>query len=97
VSSKKFSRQAKHWDILKEKAYGKFYGFKAFECLLRGKEFIIQTDHDNLAWIGANQTPIVARWRIYMQGFNYQVQLIPGTKIGLANYLSQMYQVNPAV
>jgi hypothetical protein len=47
------------------------------EYLLRGTDFIIQTDHANLAWIGANQAPIVARWRIYMQGFNYQVQLIP--------------------
>jgi hypothetical protein len=70
VSSKKFSRQAKRWDIHKKEAYGMFYGFKAFEYLLRGKDFIIQTDHANLAWIGANQTPIVARWRIYMQGFN---------------------------
>jgi hypothetical protein len=52
---------------------------------LRGKDFIIQTDRANLAWIGANQTPIVARTRI------------PGTKMGLADYLSRMYQVNPEV
>jgi hypothetical protein len=32
-----------------------------------------------------------------MQGFNYQVQLIPGIKMGLADYLSRMYQVNPEV
>jgi hypothetical protein len=68
-----------------------------FEYLLKGKDFIIQTHHANLAWIDAYQTPIVARWRIYMQGFNYQVQLIPGTKMGLADYLSRMYQVKPEV
>jgi hypothetical protein len=53
-----------------------FYGFKAFEYILRGKDFVIKTIKN-----GANQTPIVARWRKYMQGFNHQAQLISGTKI----------------
>jgi hypothetical protein len=61
VSLKEFWRQAKRWDIQKKEANGMFYGFKAFEYLLHGKEFVIQTDNANLAWIGANQTPIVAR------------------------------------
>jgi hypothetical protein len=39
------------------------------------------------------QTPIVIRWRIYMQSFIHKVQLIPGKKMGLADYLSRMYSV----
>jgi hypothetical protein len=70
-----------------------FFLFKTFAPLLAGKEIIIQTDHQNLLWMQNNQTPIVQRWQIYMQGFMHKVQLIPGKKMGMADYLSRMYSV----
>jgi hypothetical protein len=65
-----------------------FFLFKTFAPMLAGKEIIIQTDHQNLLWMENNQTPIVIRWRIYMQSFMHKVQLIPGKKMG-----SRMYSV----
>jgi hypothetical protein len=74
-----------------------YYGFKQFAYYLRGKEFIVQTDHSNLTYIGDNLTPIVVRWRIFMQSFTFMVQRIPGSKMGLADYLSRMYvEYDPA-
>jgi hypothetical protein len=70
-----------------------FFLFKTFSPMLAGKENIIQTDHQNVLWMENNQTPIVIRWRIYMQSFMHKVQLIAGKKMGLADYLSRMYSV----
>jgi hypothetical protein len=71
--------------------------------VLPGKKIIIQTDHLNVLWIENIQKPIVIRknfafvirllLRIYMQSFMHKVQLIPGKKMGLADYLSRMYSV----
>ena len=55
-----------------------FYGFKIFAYYLRGKDFVVQTDHAHLTYIGNNQTPIVVRWRVFMQSFTFTIQRIPG-------------------
>ena len=68
-----------------------FFGFFTFAYYLRGKEFTVQVDHANLTYLGDNQTPIVVRWRIFMQSFIFKVQRIPGTRMGLADYMSRMY------
>ena len=68
-----------------------FFGFYTFVYYLRGKKFTVQVDHSNLAYLGDNQTPIVVRWRIFMQSFVFKVQRIPRTRMGLANHMSRMY------
>ena len=75
----------------KKEAYAIFFGFFTFAYYLRGKEFTVQVDHANLTYLGDNQTPIVVRWRIFMQSFIFKVQRIPGTRMGLADYMSRMY------
>jgi hypothetical protein len=96
-ASTKFSSSASSWDIHKKEAFAMYYGFKQFAYYLRGKEFIVQTDHSNLTYIGDNLTPIVVRWRIFMQSFTFMVQRILGSKMGLADYLSRMYvEYDPA-
>ena len=72
-ASKKFSQQAYSWDIHKKEAYAMYYGYQTFAYYLRGKEFTAQIDHINLTYIENNQTPIVVRWRIFMQSFQSKV------------------------
>ena len=90
-ASKKFSAQATSWDIHKKEAYAMFFGFFTFAYYLSSKEFTVQVDHANLTYLGDNQTPIVVRWRIFMQSFEFKIQRIPGTRMGLADYMSRMY------
>ena len=90
-ASKKFSQQAYSWDIHKKEAYAMYYGYQTFAYYLRGKEFTAQIDHSNLTYIGNNQTPIVVRWRIFMQSFQSKVHRIPGSRMGLADHMSRMY------
>jgi hypothetical protein len=62
-SSKRFSEPASKWDTYKREAYAIFHAVHSFHYYLRGKDFLVETDHRNLQWIETSQTPIVVRWR----------------------------------
>ena len=69
VASKKFSDIAFKWDPFKKEAYAAYFGVHHFSYYLRGKPFILETDHRNLLWIEKSEVPIVIRWRVYLQSF----------------------------
>jgi hypothetical protein len=49
--SKKLSKPARNWATIKAEAYAIYYAVTANEYFLRGKPFIIETDHANLQWM----------------------------------------------
>ena len=62
--SHKLSGAALNWDTHKKEAYALYFGVKAFEYYLRGKPFILETDHSNLQYIEKSEVPIIIRWRV---------------------------------
>ena len=90
-ASHKFTEQALKWDPYKKEGYGCYFGIKSFEYLLRGKYFVLETDHRNLLWIEASAACIVIRWRAFMQSFNFQLRHIAGSKNLVADWQSRMY------
>ena len=61
-ASQKFSGAAVNWDTFKQEAYALYYAVVQFNYYLRGKSFVIETDHRTLVWIESIQVPIVVRW-----------------------------------
>ena len=92
-ASKKFSDTARKWDPFKKEAYAAFFGVNYFAYYLRGKAFILETDHRNLQWIEKSEVPMVVRWRVFMQSFCMFIRHIPGTKNLVADWLSRMVAV----
>ena len=61
-ASQKFSQTASsRWDAFKKEAYAAYYGVNHFSYYLRGKPFLLETDHRNLLWIEKSDVPIVVR------------------------------------
>ena len=89
----KFSGPARRWDTIKKEAYGIYYSVHELDYYLCGKEFVVETDHNNLCWIEASESPIIVRWRLYLQGFNFKIRHIPGRLNVFADMLSRMYHV----
>jgi hypothetical protein len=89
-SSKRFSAPAKNWDTYKKEAYAIFHAVFSFAYYLRGKEFLVETDHRNLQWIELSQAPIVVRWRNLLQNFTFRILHIPGTENRVADFISRM-------
>ena len=79
-ASKKFSDVALRWDTMTKESYGCFFGIEHFAYYLRGKPFILETDHRNILWIEKSDVPIIVRWRLFMQSFVVHIRHIPGLK-----------------
>ena len=90
-ASQKFSTVASRWDAFKKEAYAAYYGVHHFSYYLRGKPFLLETDHRNLLWIEKSEVPIVVRWRVYMQSFVMLVRHVSGAKNTVADWLSRMH------
>ena len=90
-ASLKFSGAAINWDTFKQEAYAEYYAVVQFNYYLRGKSFVIETDHRNLVWMEFSQVPIVVRWRVLLQSFIFEVRHIPGKDNIVADWLSRMY------
>ena len=95
-AAKRFSEPATKWDAYKREAYAIFHAVDAFSWYLRGKQFLVETDHRNLQWIETSVAPIVVRWRVLMQSFDFQIRHIPGKDNCVADWLSRMYPVDPS-
>ena len=88
-SSAKFSDAAINWDTHKKECYGIVKAVKDNEYLLRGKQFILETDHANLLHMETHTAPIVVRWRIYLQSFDFLLRHIKGC-LNTADFFSRM-------
>ena len=93
-ASHKYSGAAVNWDTYKQEAYGLYFAVTQFGYYVRGKEFILETDHRNLLWMESSQVPIVIRWRVLLQSYNFKVKHIPGLQNTVADWLSRMYPIN---
>ena len=96
-ASKKYSGAAINWDTYKQEAYALYFAVVQFSYYLRGKEFVLETDHRNLVWIESSQVPIIVRWRVLLQSYVFQVRHIPGTENTVADWLSRMYPITSPI
>ena len=91
--SKRLSGAATNWDTYKREAFGIYYSVMSFAYYLRGKEFVVETDHRNLQWIETSQSPIIVRWRSLLQSYSFLVRHIPGKENTVADWMTRMYRL----
>ena len=96
-ASHKYFGAAINWDTYKQEAYALFYAVSQFGYYLRGKPFVLETDHRNLVWIESSQVPIIIRWRVLLQSYTFEVKHIPGKDNTVADWLSRMYPLPSVV
>jgi hypothetical protein len=88
--SKRFSKPAVNWDAYKREAFAIYNTVSALSYYLRGKDFIVETDHRNLQWIEQSVSPIVVRWRSLLQSFTFLIKHIAGKLNKFADWQSRM-------
>lgn len=94
-ASKRFSTAATNWDPYKREAYALFFGVSTCAYYLRGKAFTLETDHRNLQWIESSEAPIVIRWRVLMQSYDFVIRHIAGKLNTVADYQSRLPEPDP--
>ena len=89
--AKKFSDAATRWATIEQEGYGIFYAVKTLAYYLVGKEFTIETDHNNLLWMEASEVPKIVRWRVFLQSFNFKLIHISGKRNIIADWFSRTF------
>ena len=89
--SHKFSPAATQWDVFNQEAFAIFYVIRTLAYYLRGKNFILETDHRNLLWIEKSLVPRVIRMYVYLASFVFLVRHIAGKKNIIADMLSRSF------
>ena len=87
--AKRFTEAAQRWATIEQEAYAIYYAVKQLAYYLTGKQFTVETDHNNLRWMEASIVPKIVRWRIYLQSFNFMLRHIPGKQNIIADWLSR--------
>ena len=89
--SQKFSSQAMRWSTIEQEAYAMYYCVRTLSYYLHGKDFVLETDHNNLLWMEASTVPKIVRWRVLLQSFKFLVRHIAGAKNTVADFFSRMH------
>ena len=66
------------WSVREKECYAIFYCLKVLEDILKHIRFHLKTDHKNLVYINCALTGKVARWKLYMQDWNFTVSWVEG-------------------
>ena len=93
--SEKLSPTAQKWDTYKRECYGIVSSVKKCEWFLRGKPFVVETDHRNLTYMEQSTQAIVIRWRVLLQSYPIiAIRHIPRTQNLVADWLSNFYSLH---
>ena len=84
----KFSEVASRWVTPDKEVFAFVFAIRSWEYYLRGHKFIVETDHRNLIFVLRSDSGRIARWRSFLQDFDFTVHHIPGVSNVVANSLS---------
>ena len=91
-ASKKLASAETNYLTSEKECLGIAWDITKFRLYLAGKPFILQTDHQPVAYTNKtkHQNDHIMRWASSLQGHDYTVQNIPGKDDVAADYLSHV-------
>ena len=90
--SKSHSNAARNWSTIQQEGHAIYYCVKKLCHLLHGKQFIIETDHNNLKYMEQSLNPAIIRMCLYLRAFDFKIKHIEGTKNKVADFLSRIHE-----
>jgi hypothetical protein len=82
------------WSIIQKEAYAIFYALKQLRSILRDRHFTIQCDNSGLTFLRTDSNPMVYRWLIDTQKYDYAIEDILGVNNPVADGFSRLVQNN---
>lgn len=89
ISKSLTSTQLK-WAIIQKEAYAIFVSIKQLEHLLTDRKFKLFTDHKNLLYITESSNPMIYRWWMEIQQFDFTKEFTLGVNNPIADTMSRL-------
>ncbi len=90
-SSKLLTPAERNYTISEKELLAIIFGIKANRMYLMGRKFTVVTDHSALIWLLSLKDPTarLARWAIYLQAYDFDIEHRAGIKNSNADYISR--------
>jgi transposase InsO family protein len=88
--SKSLTSTQLRWAIIQKEAYAIFETIKQLEHLLRDRKFKLFTDHKNLLYITESSNPMIYRWWMAIQEFDFTKEFTLGVNNPIADTMSRL-------
>ena len=91
--SKVFNKTQQKWHVSEQELFASIHCIEKWGRLLRGRKFILHTDHKNLKMLfdkaGDFKSGKLFRWAVRLQDYHFECQYIKGTDNTVADWLSR--------
>jgi hypothetical protein len=91
--SKAFNTTEANWSTIEQEGFAIFHCVMKLQHYLKGRHFVIETDHRNLVYMTKSLTPKVIRWRLRLLEFDFDVFHIAGEDNVVADALSRCLSI----
>eukprot|EP01029_Cantina_marsupialis_P031725 TRINITY_DN920_c0_g2_i1.p1 TRINITY_DN920_c0_g2~~TRINITY_DN920_c0_g2_i1.p1 ORF type:complete len:1759 (-),score=361.37 TRINITY_DN920_c0_g2_i1:1652-6928(-) len=78
------------WCITEKEAFAVVHCLDKVRHYVLGSHVTVETDHNNLRWMGTSKSPKLQRWILNLSHFNFSIVYKPGVDNILADALSRM-------
>ncbi len=92
--SKSLTEPQFKWGILQKEAYAILYALKKLQGILRDRKFTLETDNRGLAFMKGDANPMVQRWLVSVQEYDFKLVDILGKNNPVADGLSRLVANN---
>ena len=91
-ASKKLLARERAYSIMEKECLAIVWAVKKFRVYLYGAPFVLQTDHQPLAYLNRARftNDRITRWALFLQPFQIEIQAIKGSQNVGADYLSRV-------
>jgi len=90
-ASRTLTQQERAYCVTRKELLAVVYGLKKFRPYLMGRHFVVRTDHSAIQWLRKTPMPLAqtARWLLFIEQYDFEVQYRSGVKHGNADALSR--------
>jgi len=90
-ASKKLSQAQKHYSTIEKECLAVVWAVQKYELYLQGVNFVLQTDHHPLKYLGSAKftNNRLMRWSMFLQNFSIHIEAIKGEDNIGADFLSR--------
>ena len=91
VASVTLSEREQRWSATEREAYGILWAVEKFSYFLKGRPFVVRTDHKSLTFLDQTSfaNPKISRWQERLGQYQFVVQYIKGEENVFADLLSR--------
>ena len=90
-ASWKLLPRQRSYAVIEKECLAFVWAVKKYQTYLYGREFVLQTDHEPLAYINKSKVANdrVMRWALFLQSFRFRIEAIKGSLNIGADYMSR--------